>query len=45
MMTYAAIHIGSYELIMKIFELSKGNNMKQLDFVRYRLNLGQESYR
>ena len=44
MMTYAAIHIGSYELIMKIFELSKGNNMKQLDFVRYRLNLGQESY-
>ena len=44
MMTYAAIHIGSYELIMKIFELSRGNNMKQLDFVRYRLNLGQESY-
>ncbi len=43
-MTFAAIHIGSYELLMKIFELSKGKGMRQLDFIRYRLKLGQDSY-
>lgn len=44
MMTFAAIHVGSYELTMKIFEMSRNIGMRQLDFVRYRLNLGRESF-
>lgn len=42
--TFAAIHIGSYELLMKIYEMSKAKGMRELDFVRYRLKLGQDSY-
>lgn len=44
MTTFAAIHIGSYEILMKIFEMSKTRGMRQLDFVRYRLTLGSDSY-
>lgn len=43
--TFAVIHIGSYELLMKIFEMSKSKGMKQIDFIRYRLTLGADSYR
>lgn len=44
MITFAAIHIGSYEVIMKIFEMSAERGMKELNFVRYRLKLGEDSY-
>lgn len=42
--TFAAIDIGSYELEMKIYEMSGRNGMKQIDDIRYRLDLGTDSY-
>ncbi|MCM1091328.1 MAG: HD domain-containing protein [Butyrivibrio sp.] len=42
--TFAAIDIGSYELSMKIFELSGKNNMREIDHVRRRLDLGTGAY-
>lgn len=43
-LTFAAIDIGSFELMMKIYEFNKSGKMKQLDCVRYRLYLGQDTY-
>lgn len=42
--TFAAIDVGSYELCMKIFEASPKNGMKEIDSVRYRLDLGTDTY-
>ncbi len=42
--TFAAIDVGSYEVGMKIFELSSKAGMKQIDFVRHRIELGKEAY-
>ena len=42
--TFAAIDIGSYELEMKIFEISAKKGMKQVDDISYRLDLGSETY-
>ena len=42
--TFAAIDIGSYELSMKIFEVSKKNGMRQIDHIRYSIDMGTESY-
>lgn len=42
--TFAAIDIGSYEVGMKIFELSSKLGMKQIDFVRQRIELGKDAY-
>lgn len=42
--TFAAIDIGSYELSMKVFELSK-NGMRELTEVRHRIELGMDTYR
>lgn len=42
--TFAAIDVGSYELEMKIFEMSARNGMKQVDDIRYRLDLGSDTY-
>ena len=33
--TFAAIDVGSYELAMKIFEVSKARGMKEIDHVRH----------
>lgn len=41
---FAAIDVGSYELNLKIFEYSSANTMKEVDFVRYRLDLGTETF-
>lgn len=41
---FAAIDVGSYELNLKIFEFSSANKMKEVDFVRYRLDLGTETF-
>lgn len=42
--TFAAIDIGSYEVSMKIFELSKKIGFRELNYVRYRLELGKGAY-
>ena len=42
--TFAAIDVGSFELTMKIFEFSGKNNMREVDCVSRRLDLGSETY-
>lgn len=42
--TFAAIDVGSYELEMKIFEISAKKGMKQIDDIRHRIELGTDSY-
>lgn len=42
--TFAAIDVGSFELSMKIFEFSGKNNMREIDCVRQRLDLGSDTY-
>lgn len=42
--TFAAIDVGSYELTMKIYELSGKNTMREIDNVSRRLDLGSETY-
>ncbi len=39
--TFAAIDVGSYEIGMKIFELSKNRGMREIDSIRHRLELGR----
>ena len=43
-MTFAAIDIGAYEVSMKIFELSKKEGFRELNDVRYRLEVGNDSF-
>lgn len=42
--TFAAINVGSYELSMKIYEFSGKGNMKEVDFIRHRIDLGSDTY-
>jgi exopolyphosphatase/guanosine-5'-triphosphate,3'-diphosphate pyrophosphatase len=42
--TFAAIDIGSYELAMKIFEISSKNGIKEIDHIRHKIELGTDSY-
>lgn len=42
--TFAAIDIGSYELGMKIFEISPKNGMKEIEHIRHRIDLGSDSF-
>lgn len=42
--TFAAIDVGSNELAMKIFEVSKKNGIKELDHIRHTIELGSETY-
>ncbi|MDO4302459.1 MAG: HD domain-containing protein [Bacillota bacterium] len=42
--TFAAIDVGSYELSMKIFEVSKARGMKEIDHIRHSIDMGTESY-
>ena len=41
---FGAIDIGSYEIRLKILEVSKKNRFQELGDVRYPLELGTESY-
>lgn len=41
---FAAINIGSYELILKIYEISSGKKVRILDNIRYVMELGRETY-
>ena len=42
--TFAAIDVGSYELGMKIFEFNTKGRMREIDHIRYRLDLGTDTY-
>lgn len=42
--TFAAIDVGSFELTMKIFEFPGKNNMREVDCVSRRLDLGSDTY-
>ena len=42
--TFAAIDVGSYDLEMKIFEISGKGGMRQVDDIRHRLDLGSDTY-
>lgn len=42
--TFAAIDVGSNEISLKIFEVSKKNGIVELDHVRHTIELGSESY-
>lgn len=42
--TFAAIDVGSYELSMKIFEISKRVGIREIDSLRYRIALGMDTY-
>lgn len=41
---FGAIDIGSSELELKIFELSKSKGMREIDSIRHRLELGKDTY-
>ena len=41
---FAAIDLGSYELEMKIYEMSQKKGVKQIDHIRHRIDLGTETY-
>ena len=41
---FAAIDVGSYEMALKIFELSEKDGVRELDHVRHRMDLGSETY-
>lgn len=42
--TFAAIDVGSYEVSMKVFEMSKKLGLRELDYIRSRLELGKGAY-
>lgn len=44
MKTFAAIDVGSYELEMKIFEISTKIGIREIDCIRHQLDLGSETY-
>lgn len=42
--TFAAIDVGSNELSIKIYELSKQRGIRELTYVRHKISLGAETY-
>lgn len=42
--TFAAIDIGSYEVEMKVFELSSRRGMREIDCIRRKLELGKDTF-
>ncbi len=42
MNTYASIHIGSYGISLKVFEIVKGKRIRQIDALRRRMNLARD---
>lgn len=43
-LVFAAIDIGSYTVAMEIFEVTKKQGLRSLDYVDYRMELGKETY-
>lgn len=44
MKTFAAIDVGSYELAMKIFEISAKNGIREIDHIIHRIDLGSNTF-
>ena len=44
MKTFAAIDVGSFELAMKIYEISSKGVIKEIDYIRKRIELGTDTY-
>lgn len=44
MKTFAAIDVGSYELAMKIFEFSTKTGMREIDYIRHHIELGNDTF-
>lgn len=44
MKTFAAIDVGSYELAMKIFEISARRGIREIDYIRHRIDLGTDTF-
>lgn len=42
--TFAAIYIGSYEVSVKIFEISGKRKIREIDYIRSRIELGRDAY-
>lgn len=42
--TFAAIDVGSYDVAMKIYEITNKNDMHQIDYVRHSIDMGTQSY-
>jgi exopolyphosphatase / guanosine-5'-triphosphate,3'-diphosphate pyrophosphatase len=42
--TFAAIDIGSYELCMEIFEVSRSKGIREIDYVVRKIDLGSDTY-
>ena len=42
--TFRAIDIGSYNVAIEIFQISRKNGLKSLDYVDYRMELGRDTY-
>lgn len=42
--TFAAIDVGSHETTMRIYEISKKNGIRELDYVHHTSRLGYETY-
>lgn len=42
--TYAAIDIGSYEIAMKVYEISPKSTIREIDFIRHSIDMGTETY-
>ena len=42
--TFAAIHVGSGEVYLKIFELSRKNGLHVIDYARYYIELGSDTF-
>ncbi|MCL2255042.1 MAG: exopolyphosphatase [Lachnospiraceae bacterium] len=42
--TYAAIDVGSYEIAMKIYEISPKNGIREIDHVRRSIDIGTGTY-
>lgn len=42
--TFAAIYIGSFEINLKIFEILHHKRIRQIDFIRSRIDLGKDVY-
>lgn len=42
--TFAAIYIATYEVSLKVFEISPGKKIREIDFIRSRVELGKDAY-
>lgn len=42
--TFAAIYIGSYEVSLRIFEISAKRKIRSIDYIRRRIELGRDAY-